>query len=279
MIYAVIFSFLGTILATLIGASFGFFFKKLKKEITTSLSSFSVGSLFALSFLELFPESLENMEAAINDSFLSTLYILLIILGTGLLFYLMHEILHLLTHHHSKDHSDEETCKDHAHSVEVFNEKSIGFASFIFLIAISIHNIPEGLTLGITFSKETSSIPLDGILTSIVLLLHNFIIGFTLFNSFISHNKKKGFALLMTSLSAIPAFVFSLIGYFISSFTIDSLFTSILFAISTGSLLYVIFIELIPSVFKEYKSKYTFIYILIGIVIFTLILAIGGHQH
>lgn len=279
MIYAVIFSFLGTIFATLIGASFGFFFKKLKKEITSFLSSFSVGSLFALSFLELFPESLENMEAAINDSFLSTLYILLIILGTGLLFYLMHEILHLLTHHHSKDHSDEETCKDHAHSVEVFNEKSIGFASFIFLIAISIHNIPEGLTLGITFSKETSSIPLDGILTSIVLLLHNFIIGFTLFNSFISHNKKKGFALLMTSLSAIPAFVFSLIGYFISSFTIDSLFTSILFAISTGSLLYVIFIELIPSVFKEYKSKYTFIYILIGIVIFTLILAIGGHQH
>lgn len=279
MIYAVIFSFLGTIFATLIGASFGFFFKKLKKEIASFLSSFSVGSLFALSFLELFPESLESIEAAINDSFLSTLYILLIILGTGLLFYLMHEILHLLTHHHSKDHSDEETCKDHAHSVEVFNEKSIGFASFIFLIAISIHNIPEGLTLGITFSKETSSIPLDGILTSIVLLLHNFIIGFTLFNSFISHNKKKGFALLMTSLSAIPAFVFSLIGYFISSFTIDSLFTSILFAISTGSLLYVIFIELIPSVFKEYKSKYTFIYILIGIVIFTLILAIGGHQH
>ncbi len=279
MIYVVIFSFLGTIFATLIGASFGFFLKKLKKEITSFLSSFSVGSLFALSFLELFPESLENMEAAINDSFLSTLYILLIILGTGLLFYLMHEILHLLTHHHNKDHSDEETCKDHAHSVEVFNEKSIGFASFIFLIAISIHNIPEGLTLGITFSKETSSIPLDGILTSIVLLLHNFIIGFTLFNSFISHNKKKGLALLMTSLSAIPAFVFSLIGYFISSFTIDSLYTSILFAISTGSLLYVIFIELIPSVFKEYKSKYTFIYILIGIVIFTLILAIGGHQH
>ncbi len=277
MIYAILFSLLGTIFGTLLGALFGCFFKSINKEATSFLTSFSVGSLLSLTFIDLFPESIELMTETTNNEFLSTLYVLLIVMFAGLLFYFLHECLHLLTHHHSKDHSDEDTCKDHAHSVEVFNEKYFAFASFIFFIAISIHNIPEGLTLGISFSKEVNNVPLNGILTSVVLLIHNFIIGFTLFNSFYSHQKTKSFSFMMTLISSLPAFIFALIGYFITTFTISDLYSSILFAVSTGSLLYVIFIEMIPSAFKEYKSKYTFIYILVGIVAFTLLLAIGGH--
>lgn len=277
MINAILFSFLGTIFGTFLGGLFAYFFKKINKEVTSFLTCFSVGSLLSLTLIDLFPEAIELLNETIDNELISTLYVLIIVTITGLLFYFLHECLHILTHHHDKDHSDEEACKDHAHSVEIFNEKSFAFASFIFLIAISIHNIPEGLTLGISFSKEVNNFPLNGVLTSCILLIHNFIIGFTLFNSFYNHQKNTYFSFAMTIVSSIPAFIFALIGYFITTFTINDIYSSILFAISAGSLLYVIFIEMVPSAFKEYKSKFTFIYILVGLVTFTFLLAIGGH--
>lgn len=279
MIYSILFSFLGTIVGTLLGTLFGLLFKNIKKEITSFLVNFSIGSLFALTFLDLFQESLEHMHEAIDNNFLSTLYVILIVFGVGVFFYFLHEALHLLTNHHHKDKDNEDTCEDHAHTVDVFNEKSLSFASFIFLIAISIHNIPEGLTLGISFITPDNSFPISGVLTSITLMIHNFIIGFTMFNSFKSHGKNSKFSLGMTLVSSLPAFIFALVGYFISSISLSHLFISILFAISTGSLIYVLFIEMIPSGFKDYKSKFTFLYILLGLVTFVLLLSLGGHSH
>lgn len=266
---------MGSFLGSLLGVSF----KKVNKEILSFLVNFSLGALFALTLIELFPESLEHMGQVVDNSILSATYVCLIIFGVGFLFYGMHEGIHLLTHHHHKDEEDSESCGDHAHSVEVFEEKSLGFASLIFFIAISIHNIPEGLSLGITFLTNYNGIPINGIVTSIVLFIHNIIIGYTMYMSFINHNKSIKFSMLMTTVSALPAFIFSLVGYFVSSISIEPLFIAILLAISTGSLLYVLFIEMIPIGLKDHKSKYSFLYILLGIVLFVLLISIGGHSH
>lgn len=278
MIYMFILSAFGTIGATFLGAIFSKFVSNKRKEVFNFFQNFSVGGIIALLFFELIIEAVEHFQSGISDNLLGALYTLLIIGGVGLIFFLMHEGLHKLSHHHEHDKNDDEDCVDHAHSTEVFNNNSILLASFIFLLAISIHNIPEGLSLGINFNSPGSTIPYQGIIMSVILLIHNFLIGFTMCNSFLHSNKSFKFSLLLTTLSALPAYVFAICGYFISIISINEVFLGTIFAISSGSLLYVLFIELLPQVFKEYKSKFTFLYILLGIVICGILVFSFSHH-
>lgn len=278
MIYMFILSAFGTIGATFLGAIFSKFVSNKRKEVFNFSQNFSVGGIIALLFFELIIEAVEHFQNGISDNLLGALYTLLIIGGVGLIFFLMHEGLHKLSHHHEHDKNDDEDCVDHAHSTEVFNNNSILLASFIFLLAISIHNIPEGLSLGINFNSPGSTIPYQGIIMSVILLIHNFLIGFTMCNSFLHSNKSFKFSLLLTTLSALPAYVFAICGYFISTISINEVFLGTIFAISSGSLLYVLFIELLPQVFKEYKSKFTFLYILLGIVICGILVFSFSHH-
>lgn len=278
MIYMFILSAFGTIGATFLGAIFSKFVSNKRKEVFNFFQNFSVGGIIALLFFELIIEAIEHFQSGISDNSLGALYTLLIIGGVGLIFFLMHEGLHKLSHHHEHDKNDDEDCVDHAHSTEVFNNNSILLASFIFLLAISIHNIPEGLSLGINFNSPGSTIPYQGIIMSVILLIHNFLIGFTMCNSFLHSNKSFKFSLLLTTLSALPAYVFAICGYFISTISINEVFLGTIFAISSGSLLYVLFIELLPQVFKEYKSKFTFLYILFGIIICGILVFSFSHH-
>ena len=278
MIYMFILSAFGTIGATFLGAIFSKFVSNKRKEVFNFFQNFSVGGIIALLFFELIIEAVEHFQSGISDNLLGALYTLLIIGGVGLIFFLMHEGLHKLSHHHEHDKNDDEDCVDHAHSTEVFNNNSILLASFIFLLAISIHNIPEGLSLGINFNSPGSTIPYQGIIMSVILLIHNFLIGFTMCNSFLHSNKSFKFSLLLTTLSALPAYVFAICGYFISTISLKEEFLGTIFAISSGSLLYVLFIELLPQVFKEYKSKFTFLYILLGIVICGILVFSFSHH-
>ena len=273
-----ILSAFGTIGATFLGAIFSKFVSNKRKEVFNFFQNFSVGGIIALLFFELIIEAVEHFQSGISDNLLGALYTLLIIGGVGLIFFLMHEGLHKLSHHHEHDKNDDEDCVDHAHSTEVFNNNSILLASFIFLLAISIHNIPEGLSLGINFNSPGSTIPYQGIIMSVILLIHNFLIGFTMCNSFLHSNKSFKFSLLLTTLSALPAYVFAICGYFISTISINEVFLGTIFAISSGSLLYVLFIELLPQVFKEYKSKFTFLYILLGIVVCGILVFSFSHR-
>ena len=278
MIYMFILSAFGTIGATFLGAIFSKFVSNKRKEVFNFFQNFSVGGIIALLFFELIIEAVEHFQSGISDNLLGALYTLLIIGGVGLIFFLMHEGLHKLSHHHEHDKNDDEDCVDHAHSTEVFNNNSILLASFIFLLAISIHNIPEGLSLGINFNSPDSTIPYQGIIMSVILLIHNFLIGFTMCNSFLHSNKSFKFSLLLTTLSALPAYVFAICGYFISTISINEVFLGTIFAVSSGSLLYVLFIELLPQVFKEYKSKFTFLYILLGIIICGILVFSFSHH-
>lgn len=278
MIYMFILSAFGTIGATFLGAIFSKFVSNKRKEVFNFFQNFSVGGIIALLFFELIIEAVEHFQSGISDNSLGALYTLLIIGGFGLIFFLMHEGLHKLSHHHEHDKNDNEDCVDHAHSTEVFNNNSILLASFIFLLAISIHNIPEGLSLGINFNSPGSTIPYQGIIMSVILLIHNFLIGFTMCNSFLHSNKSFKFSLLLTTLSALPAYVFAICGYFISTISINEVFLGTIFAVSSGSLLYVLFIELLPQVFKEYKSKFTFLYILLGIIICGILVFSFSHH-
>ncbi len=276
MIYYFIFSILGTIVATLLGALLSKISKNFNKEIEAFLQNFSVGAIIALLFIEIIPEGVESFKNQFENPLYGTLISLSLSLFIGLLFFVLHELLHKISHHHDHDEEDDEACEDHAHTTEIIkHSKTNLIGSLIFLGAISIHNIPEGLSLGTVFlNLNSNNIPVSGITFSIALLIHNLFIGYSMCSSFVSSGKSYRFSILMTLLSSVPAFLFSLLGYFIN-FNNNELFNAIIFSISSGSLLYVLFIELLPQIYYKHKSKYSFIYIILGILISIFVIMLG----
>lgn len=277
MLYFIIFSLIATVIASLLGSLLTLINRLFNKKAENFIQNFSVGVIIGLLFIDIIPEIFSNFNLAFKENkFLSIFIPILIILGSGLLFFFLHEILHKLGDHHKHDENDDDVCEDHAHIDEIFREnKSLFISTLIFFFSISIHNIPEGLSLGTSFIiNSTMSIPLTGIMFSIALFIHNFFISYTMCSSFKKAGKSYGISLLLTLLSSIPSLLFSYLGYFIS-FANMELVNGIIYAISSGTLLYCIFVELLPQIYYKYKSKYSFIFILIGILAAFLIILVG----
>ena len=274
-VYFYIFSIVGTLLATFLGTILAIFSFSMPTKIIKPIQNFVVGTIIGIIFFELFHHSLEGFEGLTENAFLNTLYPFLIIFGVAVIFLILHECLHKLTHHHYHSPDDEEKTHDHGHTHEMFVESnSTLLSSFIFLIAISIHNIPEGFSLGIVFTNVNSSrVPVGGIVMAVVMFIHNLLMGFSMSKSFLNSNKSKVFSVTLVSLSGLLSFVLAIIGYYLN-YSMNELASSIIVAISCGSLLYILFIELLPEIFYEYKSKYTLLYILLGILLTGLLLVL-----
>lgn len=274
MIYMFVFSFVGTVAATFFGSLLGVCGKKISPKIFLFLQNFSVGALLAFLFIELLGESFEHFFKVESNSVLSALYVLLIVAGTGLLFFLCHELVHRLSHHHRNDDRDEHSCSDHGHAAEILSQNhSLLATSFIFLGAIFVHNIPEGLVLGISFVEaDMNALPLSGIILACVMFIHNLIIGFSMSVSFCNNHQKSSVAILWSTISSLPAYILAIVGYFLGRIEINDLFVGVMLSISCGSLFYVLLIELLPQIYYEYKSKYSFLFVLLGFAVLSVVL-------
>ncbi len=271
-LYLYIFSFVGTLFPTFLGSIFPFLFKKVNKNTTSFFMTFAIGMITSLLFIELIPHSFEHSASIFSKEIYGYLLSLGVILLTCLLFFFLHELMHKFTHHHSHDEKDITACLDHVHSNEIISKEKVTFlSSLIYLFAIFIHNIPEGFVLGTFFEED--AIPINGIIMSISLFIHNIVIGYSISLSFKNSNKSKLFSILLTSLNGLVSFILAIIGYYFS-ISFPEIVSVIIFSISGGSLLYVLFIELLPQLFYEYKSKYSFLLFAFGFIIATFLILI-----
>ncbi len=255
-----------TVIATGAGALIGEVTIK-HREWLNFLQNFSTGAIIGFAFIELLGDSIVSFLEVDSMSQIGSMATMVgIILVTGLIFFILHELLHHLTHHHEMDQKDEDGCEDHGHIEEIFenNSRSLLVTSFVFLAAIFIHNIPEGFASGVSMAESVTS----GIIIAVIMFIHNFVIGISMYLSFKEAGKGNGFSVGMSIISSIPAYALLIAGYFSSySGGVTSLALGIIDAIAFGALLYVIIIELLPQIFARYKSKYSFIYVIVGLAL------------
>ena len=105
------------------------------------------------------------------------------------------------------------------------------------LLAVAIHNIPEGMAV---------AVPL------------------------ISGGMSKFNAVLVTALTGSPTIIGALIGYYIGVMGPTALALSLSFA--SGAMLYVVFAELLPESILRYKSKMPAVGIFVGIIVGLIII-------
>ncbi|MGN0789932.1 MAG: ZIP family metal transporter [Christensenellales bacterium] len=117
----------------------------------------------------------------------------------------------------------------------------------LMMLAIAVHNLPEGLVIG---SSELKS---RGLLMALLIGLHNIPEGIAVAAPLIAGGMKKRKAILITASTGIPTLIGAVIGYYIG--LASATFVAVSLGIAAGAMLAVIFAEMLPESLKLNESK------------------------
>ena len=130
------------------------------------------------------------------------------------------------------------------------------------MIAIIIHNIPEGIA---TYISSETNLKL-GISITIAIAMHNIPEGISIAMPvyYATGNKKK--AIVLTFISGMSEPLGALLAYLFLKPIVNDTIMGGLFAIIAGIMTYISVIELLPSALQYKEKKKTIISFLIGII-------------
>ena len=220
-------------LSTLIGSIIILINKKDKTKFITKTMAFASGVMFSLSILDLIPESISFLK----NNFYQTpaIIVSLIFLTTGILISIF---------------IDKKIPTDNTN-----NLYKVGIVS---MLAIIIHNIPEGIA---TFITTKTDITL-GLSLAIAIALHNIPEGISISVPIYYSTKSKKKAFLYTLISVISEPLGALIAFlFLKP---SNLTLGIIFAIIAGIMIHISTYELMPQSLKYKNYQSSVIYFIIG---------------
>ncbi len=261
---AVTLALLGTIFTyfvTMCGASLVFFFKNVKKEILDMMLGFGAGVMIAASFWSLLAPAIDIAELNGNISWIPPLIGFLI--GAGFLLIVDIFIPHI--------HADNEMR--HKEGVKTNWQRSI-----LLVLAITLHNIPEGLAVGVAFGA--AKLGLEGatlygaIALTIGIGLQNFPEGAAVSVPLRREGLSRRKSFWYGQLSGIVEPISGVIGALLV-ITMRQLLPYAL-AFAAGAMIYVVVEELIPESKSNKEAKIATIGAILGFaVMMTLDVALG----
>ena len=216
---------------TAAGAACVFFLRnELKLGIQRALSGFAAGVMVAASIWSLLIPAIEQSEDKGNYAFLPAF----IGFWCGILFLLLldHVIPHL-----------------HAASDEAEGPRSSFSRTIMLVLAVTLHNIPEGMAVGVVFAGLVSG---SGVITAggamalaIGIAIQNFPEGAIISMPLFAEGKKKMKAFGLGVLSGAVEPVFGGLTVLLASLVIPAM--PYLLSFAAGAMLYVVVEELIPE--------------------------------
>ncbi len=211
--------------ATVIGSVIGFVLKKPTHKFNDIVLSFAAGVMLAAAVIGLIMPSLEY-----NKGFLA-----IIITGAGIFCgaVVLNLIDKIVPHLHKMTGADTE---HHPDKTESLNKV------LLFVIAIAIHNLPEGIAAGVSFGSEniTQAITVAG-----GIALQNIPEGMVIIAPMLSAGVSAKRTFIIALITGIVEVIGTFIGFFAVSISVAVLPFALAFA--GGTMLYVISDEMIPE--------------------------------
>jgi len=158
-------------------------------------------------------------------------------------------------HPRTADDLDELIHSDHYehHMSKHDNKFALFVAGMVMACAIALHNVPEGMTIGASYSSNNGVMGSSALMLAVLIGLHNIPEGMAVSVPLISGGMGKTKAVLMTALSGLPTVIGALLGYLIGEIGALGLALSLGFA--SGAMLYVVFGEIFPQAILMHHSK------------------------
>lgn len=238
----------------LIGSILGNFFKKNKKFNDLAIG-LAMGVMILLLILDIIPEGYEALQESISN------IAIFILLASATIGFVGLKLLDKFVPHH-----EHEALHHHHHNSDKCHNEHLEHVGILASVAVVIHNIIEGMTLYITSSTDYKS----GILLCIAIGLHNIPLGIIISSTL--QSKKE--IIINSIVLSLSTFIGGLIAFFISS-VLPELIVGILLALTSGMILYIVFLELLPQVIYNKDKKYSILGIILGVIILIISSLLG----
>ena len=210
--------------ATVIGAVLGFIFKNISPKFSDIVLGFAAGIMLCAAVVGLILPAIERG---------GKYSIIIVVVGiiAGALF--LNLIDRLVPHLHHLVGTETETHAKANNRIDKI---------LLFVIAIAIHNFPEGIAAGVGFGTGNDE---QAITIALGIALQNIPEGLVIIGPMLATGMSKKKTLLIASLTGVVEVVGTLIGYFAA--TISSAVLPFFLAFAGGTMLYVISDEMIPE--------------------------------
>lgn len=248
-----LFATLFTYFVTAVGASLVFFFKDVNKKILNSMLGFSAGVMIAASFWSLLDPAIKMCEESNKNPVIPT--VLGFLLG-GLFIYFTDITVN---------------------RINIFREKEENNKAwkrmFLLILAITLHNIPEGLAVGVAFGalkfQSTQSVLIAAISLAAGIGIQNFPEGAAVSLPLRREGSSTLKSFIYGQASAIVEPIAGVIGAYLVTYVKAILPYALSFA--AGAMIYVSIKELIPESQSEGNEGIISIVTLIGFAIMMLL--------
>ncbi len=265
---SIIIAFLLTFIAgisTGIGSLLAFFTSKTNTKFLSVALGFSAGVMIYISMIELFQESLvyfNNSSGELMGKWLTILYFF----GGIFIIALIDKLIpNFENPHEIKVVEDISEKENNAYPHKDF--KKLKRVGFMMALAITIHNVPEGLATFIAALQDTTM----GIAIAVAIAIHNIPEGIAVAVPIYYSTGSRKKAFLWSLLSGLSEMVGAIIGFLLLlPFLSDGLFGA-LYAIVAGIMVYISFDTLLPAA-REYGENHLSVY---GLVLGMLLMAVS----
>jgi len=239
--YIVLLTALGVGGATLLGSLIGFLFKNPSQKFNDIILSFAAGIMLCAAIVGLIIPSLDE----------SSGWGILITCGgvlVGALFLIL--IDRLVPHLHKMAGLDLEKHPDRTQKINKI---------LLFVLAIAIHNLPEGIAAGVSFGTGDTA---HALTIAGGIALQNIPEGMVIIAPMIATGMKKSRAFFIALITGLIEVIGTLIGYFFGS--ISEILLPFMLSFAGGTMLYVISDEMIPETHSHGNERASTIALLIG---------------
>jgi len=209
--------------ATLLGAVLGFIFKKISHKLGDIILSFAAGVMLAASVLGLILPSIEHGGGA------KGLPVTIIGIFCGAV--MVNVLDRLVPHLHKLSGVEPEAHPENAQKLDKI---------LLFVLAIAIHNFPEGIAAGVGFGTGDVT---DGLLIAAGIALQNIPEGMVIIAPMLSSGISHRRTFLIAAATGAVEVVGTLLGYF--AVTVSQAVLPFALAFAGGTMLYVISDEML----------------------------------
>lgn len=220
--YLVFLTALGVGGATVIGAVIGFLFKKISHKFSDIVLSFAAGIMLAAAILGLILPSVEE-----GGKYGIAVTVIGIFVGA----FCLNLIDKVVPHLHKMIGSD----------IEEHGSTSLDKV-LLFVTAIAIHNLPEGIAAGVGFGSGNTA---DAFIIAGGIALQNIPEGMVIIAPMLAAGIKPKKTLFLAMLTGVVEVIGTFIGYF--AISVSSSILPFALAFAGGTMLYVISDEMIPE--------------------------------
>lgn len=126
-------------------------------------------------------------------------------------------------------------------------------AGLVMILAIAIHNLPEGMVIGASYAADTAGAGTAGLLLAIVIGIHNIPEGMAVAVALVNGGVSRIKTVFLAAGSGVPTVIGAYIGWSLG--TMGPVMLCLMLSFAAGAMLYVVMGELIPEALEMWHSK------------------------